>query len=197
MTIEELSWFVDDTVIRKLQGIKGVARVDRYGGVTREIKVEVDPDRLTALGVTAGDVNRALRAVNLDTTGGNGDFGERDQSIRTLGGARRIADLEALEIPLPGGRKARLSDIATVTDSFAEPASFARLNNQTIVSFGIFRGKGESDVDVRRRVEAGRRRAAKRRIRGPPSPRWTIRFPTPRATTIRRWRRWSRAPCSR
>ena len=87
MTIEELSWFVDDTVIRKLQGLKGVARVDRYGGVTREIKVELNPDRLNALGVTAGDLNRALRLVNADMTGGNAKFGSRDQSIRTLGGA--------------------------------------------------------------------------------------------------------------
>ena len=154
MTIEELSWFVDDTVIRKLQGLKGVARVDRYGGVTREIKVEVDPDRLTALGVTAGDVNRALRVANIDMTGGSGDFGERDQSIRTLGGAKKIADLEALEIPLSGGRKVTLSDIATVSDSWEKPKSFARVNNQTVVSFGIFRGKGESDVEVNHRVAA-------------------------------------------
>ncbi|MBA3446426.1 MAG: efflux RND transporter permease subunit, partial [Pseudaminobacter sp.] len=154
MTIEELSWFVDDTVIRKLQGLKGVARVDRYGGVTREIKVELDPDRLNALGVTAGDVNRALRAVNADMTGGSGDFGDRDQSIRTLGGARKIADLEALEIPLSGGRQVRLSDIATVGDSWDEPKSFARVNSQTVVSFGIFRGKGESDVEVNERVQA-------------------------------------------
>src|SRR5690606_35313161 len=65
---------------------------------------------------------------------------------------RSIADLQALEIPLPGGRKVRLSDIAAVSDSFAEPASFARLGNRTIVSFGVFRGKGESDVEVRSRV---------------------------------------------
>ncbi|BCH33724.1 ABC transporter permease [Mesorhizobium sp. L-8-10] len=154
MTIEELSWFVDDTVIRKLQGLKGVARVDRYGGVTREIKVEIDPDRLNALGLTAWNVNAALRAANVDMTGGNSKFNERDQSIRTLGGARTVADLEKLEIPLSGGRKARLSDIATVTDSWAEPKSFARVNNQTVVSFGIFRGKGESDVDVSERVSA-------------------------------------------
>ncbi|MGO4838727.1 efflux RND transporter permease subunit, partial [Rhizobiaceae sp. 2RAB30] len=154
MTIEELSWFVDDTVIRKLQGLKGVARVDRYGGVTREIKVEVDPDRLNALGLTAWNVNGALRAANVDMTGGNSKFNERDQSIRTLGGAKTVADLEKLEIPLSGGRKVRLSDIATVTDSWAEPKSFARVNNQTVVSFGIFRGKGESDVDVNKRVSA-------------------------------------------
>jgi multidrug efflux pump subunit AcrB len=143
---------VDDTVIRKLQGLKGVARVDRYGGVTREIKVEIDPDRLNALGVTAGDVNRALRSVNADMTGGSGDFGDRDQSIRTLGGAKKIADLEALEIPLSGDRKVRLADIATVSESWDEPKSFARVNSQTVVSFGIFRGKGESDVEVNERA---------------------------------------------
>jgi multidrug efflux pump subunit AcrB len=153
MTIEELSWFVDDRVIRKLQGIKGVARVDRYGGVTREIKVELDPDRLNALGATAGDVNRALRAANIDLTGGSADFAGRDQAIRALGGAKTLADLEKVEIPLGGGRRVTLSEIATVTDSWEKPTTFARVNGHTVVSFGIFRGKGQSDVDVSRRVE--------------------------------------------
>jgi len=154
MTMEELSWLVDDVVIRQLQGLKGVARVDRYGGVTREIKVEIDPDRLSALGVTAGDVNRALRMANVDLTGGSGEFAGRDQAIRTLGGARSIADLEALEIPLTGGRKVRLSDIATVTDAWAEPKSFARGDGKTVVSFAVFRAKGASDVEVNDRVGA-------------------------------------------
>ncbi|QPC85565.1 MMPL family transporter [Mesorhizobium sp. NBSH29] len=154
MTPEELSWFVDDTVIRKLQGLKGVARVDRYGGVTREIHVDVDPNRLEALGVTAGDINRSLRAANVDLTGGSADFSDRAQSIRTLGGAKELADLEKLEIPLAGGRKVLLSDIAKVSDSWEEPKSFARVNGQTVVSFAIFRGKGESDVEVNERVEA-------------------------------------------
>lgn len=153
-TIEELSWFVDDTVIRKLQGQKGVARVDRYGGVTREIKVELDPDRLSALNVTASDVNRALLASNVDLTGGNAKFADREQTIRTLGGAKTIDDLRALDIPLTGGRTVRLSEIATVTDSWSDPVSFARIGDQTVVSFGVFRGKGESDVDVSNRVEA-------------------------------------------
>ena len=157
MTIEELSWFVDDTVIRKMQGLKGVARVDRYGGVTREIEVELDADRLNALGATAASVNRALWAANVDLTGGSGKFASRDQAIRALGGAKSVTDLESLEIPLSGGRMVRLSDIATVTDSWAEPKSFARFNNQTVVSFGVFRAKGASDVEVSERAE---RRAA-------------------------------------
>lgn len=154
MTLEELSWYVDDTVIRKLQGLKGVARVDRYGGVDREIQVELDPQRLSALGVSAGDVNRALRAANVDLTGGGSDIGDRAQSIRTLGAAGSIDDLRSLEIPLGTGRTVVLSDIATVTDTWAEPRSFARVNDKTVVSFGIFRGKGQSDVDVSARVVA-------------------------------------------
>ena len=153
MTIEELSWFVDDTVIRKLQGLKGVARVDRNGGVTREIKVEIDPDRLSALGLTAADVNRALRAANVDLTGGSGDFAGLDQSIRTLGAAKSIADLERLNVPVSGGRTIVLSDVAKVSDSWEEPKSFARVNGQTVVSFGVFRGKGESDVEINERAK--------------------------------------------
>jgi len=153
MTIEELSWYVDNTVIRKLQGLKGVARVDRYGGVTREIKVEIDPDRLSALGLTAADVNRALRASNVDLTGGSGDFGGRDQSIRTLGAVKSIEELRKLNVPVAGGRHLTLSDVATVTDSWAEPKSFARVNGQTVVSFGVFRGKGESDVEINERAK--------------------------------------------
>lgn len=57
MTLEELSWFIDDTVARKLQGVRGVAQVSRVGGLKREIRVSLNPERLLALGVTAGEVN--------------------------------------------------------------------------------------------------------------------------------------------
>ena len=196
MTIEELSWFVDDTIIRKMQGLKGVARVDRYGGVTREIKVELDPDRLNALGVTAGDLNRALRLVNTDMTGGNAKFGSRDQSIRTLGGADTVAELELREIPLGGGRKVRLSDIATVTDAWAEPKSFARVNGGTVVSFAIFRGKGESDVEVNERSTAAVAELQKAYPDVSITPGRQLRELYGRQLRIRRWRRFLRARCS-
>jgi hydrophobe/amphiphile efflux-1 (HAE1) family protein len=154
MTLEQLSWFVDDTIIREMQGLRGVARVDRYGGVTREIKVELDPDRLAALGVTASDVNRALRMTNIDLTGGRSDIGDAEQTIRTLGGAKSLQDLRDLYVPIAGGRTVKLSDIASVTDRWKEQRSFARVNNQTVVSLGVFRGKGESDVEVANRVKA-------------------------------------------
>ncbi len=162
LTIEELSWFVDNTVIRKLQGVKGIGRVDRNGGVTREVSVSLDPQRLMALGVTAASVNQALRGMNADLTGGRGDIGDKEQAIRTLGGARSIEDLAATEIPLGGGRVARLSDVATISDSYAEPKSYATSNGETVIAFSIYRAKGESDVTVadRAKIAIGELQAA-------------------------------------
>ena len=149
MTLEGLSWFIDDTVLRDLQGVRGIGRVERIGGVTREIRVSLDPDRLASLGITAGDVNRQLRATSADLSGGRGEVGSQEQAIRTLAGARSLAALAATRLVLPGGREIRLSDLARVEDSYEEPRDFARLNGATpVVSFAVFRAKGASDVSV-------------------------------------------------
>jgi hydrophobe/amphiphile efflux-1 (HAE1) family protein len=153
MTPEELSWFVDDTVMRAVQSVKGVSKVERVGGVTREIRIALDPDRLLAYGITAGDVNRQLRATNVDLAGGRGEIGGREQAIRTLAGKRTVEDLGATMIAIPGGRSVRLDTLGTVTDWIAEPRTFAALDGQDVVGFAITRGKGASDVVVRAAVE--------------------------------------------
>ena len=154
MTAEQLSWFVDDTVARELQSVKGVGEVKRFGGVDREIRVALDPDKLLALGVTAAQVNAQLRADNIDLGGGRAELAGQEQAIRTLAGARTIADLAATPIALPGDRRVRLDELATVTDGAAEPRTFARLFDEPIVSFGVTRAKGASDVAVDKLVAA-------------------------------------------
>ncbi len=126
MTPEELSWFVDDTVARALQSVSGVSKVERVGGVEREIRVALDPDRLLALGITAGDVNRQLRATQVDVAGGRGEIGGREQAIRTLAGKQTIEDLAKTMIALPGGRAVRLDTLGTITNSIEEPRSLCR-----------------------------------------------------------------------
>ena len=149
MTMEQLSWFVDDVVRREMQGLKGIGRISRYGGVTREIRVALAPDRLMALGITAGDVSRQLRATNVDLAGGRGDVAGQEQSIRTLASAATVESLAATKIVLPGGREVRLSDLGAVTDLYEEPRAFARINGETpMVAFQIYRSKGASDVRV-------------------------------------------------
>jgi hydrophobic/amphiphilic exporter-1 (mainly G- bacteria), HAE1 family len=147
-TLEQLSWYVDDVVKRQLQGLPGVGRVERYGGVDREIRVNLDPAKLQSLGVTAASVNSQLNATNADYGAGRSEVGGREQAIRTLGGARSLESLKETKISLPGGRQVRLGEIASVTDSTAEPRSFARYNGDPVVTFSIFRAKGASSTGV-------------------------------------------------
>ena len=154
-TLEELSWHVDDVVKRKLQGGKGIGKVDRIGGVDREIRISLDPTRLNALGITASDVNRQLRSTNVDLAGGRGEIGGLEQSIRTLASAKSVQDLANTTIVLPGRRDAKLSDLGTITDAYDEPRSFARLNGeQQVVSASVFRAKGASEYDVKLLADA-------------------------------------------
>jgi len=157
MTPEELSWFVDDVVVRALQGVKAVSQIERFGGVEREIRISLDPDRLLAFGITAGDVSRQLRATNVDLAGGRGEIAGREQAIRTLAGKQSVADLAATAIVLPRGRKVRLDELGSVTDSTAEQRTFAALDGRPVVAFAISRAKGASDVvvaaDVAKKIE--------------------------------------------
>ena len=147
-SLEELSWFVDDTIKRRLQSVGGVSAVDRIGGVVREIHVTLNPDRLLSLGITAGEVNAQLRATNVDLAGGRGEIADREQAIRTLAGKRSVEDLAASSIVLPGGRNIRLDELGTVTDTWEEPRTFAVVDGEPVVAFAVSRGKGESDAGV-------------------------------------------------
>ncbi len=153
MTLEQLSWHVDDVIKRELQGLKGVGRVERYGGVSREIRILLDPDRLLALGITAADVNRQVRATNVDVGSGRGEVGGQEQAIRVLAGAREVEQLADTKIAIAGGRYVRLGELGRVIDDATEPRSFARLDAQPVVSFSVFRSKGASEISVARVVE--------------------------------------------
>ena len=148
MTLEELSWYIDDTVARRLQGVRGVAQVIRVGGLTREIRVSLNPERLLALGITAGEVNQQLRATNTDLAGGRGEIGGAEQSIRALASATTVERLASTSITLAGGRKVRLDQLGQLTDAAQERRTFAKLDGKEVVAFRIVRAKGESDVRV-------------------------------------------------
>lgn len=152
-TPEQLSYFVDDVVKRALQGVRGVAQVERIGGVEREILVSLDPDRLQAAGLTAVNVSQILRGTNVDLAGGSSNIGNNDQAIRTLAGAKTLNELAGTMIPLFGGGEVRLDDLGTVTDTIAARRTFARFNGEPVVALGIKRSKGASDVVVAAAVQ--------------------------------------------
>ncbi len=148
MDDEALSWFVDNEVTRKLLAVRGVGGVTRVGGVNREVRVALDPMRLQALGATAADISRQLRQMQQESAGGRVDVGGGEQPVRTIATVQTAQQLGALQLALSDGRRIRLDEVATVSDTIAEPRAAALLDGQPVVGFEVSRSKGESEVTV-------------------------------------------------
>ena len=151
---EALSWFVDNDLARRLLSVPGVGALNRVGGVDREVRVELDPDRLLALRVTAADISRQLRLIQREDSGGRADLGGAEQSVRTLAKVQTAAELADMDISLSDGRRIRLGQVATVTDTVAERRSAALLDGRPVVGFEVVRSRGAGEVEVAEGVRA-------------------------------------------
>ncbi len=155
LTPQELSWFVDNTITKRLLAVPGVAQVSRNGGVDREIRVELDPARLQALGLTAVGCQRAIaraqsRCPRRPGPGGRRRTGDSRAGRRQNGGGSGgNADHRSA-----AGSSFRLREIADVHDGIAEVRTIARLNGRPATTFGVFKAKGASDVSVAKAVQA-------------------------------------------
>src|SRR3546814_3234997 len=84
-----------------------MAGVNRNGGVSREIRVILDPAKLQAQGLTASAVNQQLRQVNLNAAGGKAEIAGSEQAVRVLGNAQTAYDLGQTQIAVGDGRTVR------------------------------------------------------------------------------------------
>lgn len=148
MSEEELSWFVDNNMTRLLLGVKGVGAVNRVGGVTRQIRIELDPGRMLALNITAAEVSSQLQKIQQEAPGGRTELGGMEQSVRTLATVRSAQQLAKMEISLRDGRHFRLEQVADVSDAIAERRSAALHDGKPVVGFEINRSLGAGDVEV-------------------------------------------------
>ncbi|MHC6084422.1 efflux RND transporter permease subunit [Ralstonia solanacearum] len=148
MPEEALSWFVDDTVNKTVLGVPGVGKFERVGGVQRQVRVEVDPVRLAALGATAVDVSRALKTVEQESSGGRGQLGGAEQAVRTIATVRQAEELNRLPLVLSDGRRVNLDQVATVSDAIAERTQIALLDGKPVVGFKIYRAKGFDETRI-------------------------------------------------
>jgi multidrug efflux pump subunit AcrB len=154
MDDEALSWFVDNTVTKAILSVNGVGAVARVGGVSREIRVELDPARLLALNATAAEISRQLRQTQQEASGGRADIGGIEQSVRTIGTVQSAAELAAMDIVLGDGRRIRLDQVATVRDTVGEQRSAALLDGKPVVGFEITRSRGASEIELADNVRA-------------------------------------------
>lgn len=154
MDDEALSWFVDNQVTKAMLAVRGVGAVSRVGGVSREVRVELDPARLLALNATAADISRQLRSVQQEASGGRADLGGAEQSVRTIATVQSAEQLASMEVALSDGRRIRLDQVAKVHDTVAEPRSAALLNGKPVVGFEIVRSRGAGEIEVTDGVRA-------------------------------------------
>jgi len=154
MDPEALSWYVDNDVAKTVLAVKGVSALNRDGGVQREIRVELDPAKLAAQGVTAADISGQLRSFNVNMPGGRFNAGTSEQNIRTVGGATSVAELADKRITLSNGGSVRLGDLGSVTDTWSEPRTRARYDGNEVVGFNIQRTRGTSEAKVAAGVRA-------------------------------------------
>jgi hydrophobe/amphiphile efflux-1 (HAE1) family protein len=160
-SVEELSNLVDRTISRELLSVPGVSQIRRVGGVDREIRVDLSPERLQALGLTATQVNDQIRALNVDLPGGRSDAGGSENNIRTLGSAQTVEALRAYPITLPAGGTVPLSALGQVEDGFGELRQQARFvatetggEARPVVGFSVLRSTGSTLVSVEEGVRA-------------------------------------------
>jgi len=148
MTMEQLSWFLQDTVTRRLLAIDGMQQVETHGAVNREIRVVLNPAKMQAQGITASQLNQQLFAMNMNAAGGRAEVAGTEQSVRVIGNARDAYTLGQQQIQLGNGRSIRLADIADVRDAYGEQRNLAIMDGKPVVSFGLIRSRGASDVAV-------------------------------------------------
>src|SRR5579859_4212975 len=152
-SIAELTWFVDNELSRALSHVNGVGEIERMGGQDREIRINLNPTRLAAAGITADEVNNQMRTLNIDVPGGRGNVGSGEQAIRTLGSARSVEALADTQISLPNGAKVPLRSLGDVVDGAAEQRLISRLDNVESLGFGILRAPQSSEVTVAKGVQ--------------------------------------------
>ncbi|RIZ65605.1 MAG: efflux RND transporter permease subunit [Methylococcales bacterium] len=145
---EALTWFVDDVVTKKLLTVRGVGAINRVGGVTREITISLDPIKLQALGATAADISRQLRAIQRESAGGRMNLGVGEQPVRTLASVANVTEIRSMQLSLADGRHIQLDQVAKVEDSVSEPRALALLNGKAVVGFEVTRSRGASEVEV-------------------------------------------------
>jgi hydrophobic/amphiphilic exporter-1 (mainly G- bacteria), HAE1 family len=148
----------ENVLRRRLEQLDGVAQATVVGGLERELRVEVDPDRLEANGLTIRQVADALAAANHQASGGTILEGRSRYPLRTLGEFRTVAEIEDVVIARHhtaggGSRVVQVRDVARVVDGFADREAIARYGGQEAVALLLFKESGANTVQVARLVD--------------------------------------------
>lgn len=157
----DLTTLVERRIKRRLENVSGVGKIDLVGAVTREVGVEVVPERLEALGMGVEQLVYGLRAANIDAPLGRVGQGGRETPVRVQGKARTVAQFDSMVIAQRLGRPVRLGEVASVHDGVEEVRSLALVNGTPAVALDVLKQTGANAVGladaIKREVAATRK----------------------------------------
>ena len=152
-SVRDVTELADKTLRRELESLAGVGQVLIVGGRGRQINVWVEPDKLQKYGFNPGDLERALRAQNLELPTGRVEQGARQLTLRTRGRVESVAEMADIVVGTRDGYAVRVSDVARVEDGVAEPESVGFKSGRPTVLLNIRKQSGTNTVEVVRAVK--------------------------------------------
>jgi HAE1 family hydrophobic/amphiphilic exporter-1 len=152
--LREVTELARKQVKEDIETLSGVGQVIMLGGQERAINIYVDPDRLTAQGLSIAAVRTAIQQQNLELPGGRLDQTRRELVVRTMGRIERVPEFGDLIVAHQGDRPLRLRDIGSAEDGIVEPRTLTRLNGEHAVQLVVRKQSGTNTVDVIDRVKA-------------------------------------------
>jgi hydrophobic/amphiphilic exporter-1 (mainly G- bacteria), HAE1 family len=152
--LREVTEIADKRIKPLLENISGVGQITLVGGLKREIRVWVDPEKMRAYNVAVADVAKALREQNVDLPAGSVNAGEKELSVRTLGRLVDPAQFDELAVVRRGTYVVKIRDIGHAEDSEEEPVTAARLNGNPSVTLVVAKQSGENTVATADAVKA-------------------------------------------
>ena len=159
MTLRELSSLTDQTIVKALENVPGVAKIDVSGRVTRQILVQIKPHAVTSLGVGVDQVINAIRAANQDVPAGRITRGQTDSIVRVEGKIKDPAQFARIIVAQQGGSPVYLSQVADVIDGEKEEESISRINGRPSITIDIQKAQDANIVDTGRGIDRGDREA--------------------------------------
>lgn len=150
----DLRQIIDDQVKYRLERVPGVAAVDVWGGLSREIHVDLRSDQLKALGLSTAEILTALKNENLNVPAGLYEKGNVDVLVRTQGEYQSLDEIRNTVVTVRQGTPILIRDVAKVTDSWAEVRQLVRIDGKPGLRISINKQSGANTVTVAEAVKA-------------------------------------------
>ena len=148
-----LRWLAENRIQRDLESLEGVAAVQIRGGLIEEIRVRVDPQRLSALHVDPDELAARLAAENINASGGSLREGSAEFLVRTVNQFRDVTEIEELPVARRGEGVIRVGDVARVERTHEKREVVSRIGGAESVEVAIYREAGANIVQVAKQVK--------------------------------------------